>query len=148
MAVVALSLGLGANAVVFSISYTALFKNLPFVSDRILYLHSRDTANAGDLLGVSQPDFRDWSAQQKSFRGLGAYTFNTANSSDQSGVPGVLVIRAREAPDELERRYQRSVGSVKPRIGSSPPGACRPACRSRISPTAASPDARCPANLG
>jgi len=88
VAVIALSLGLGANAVVFSIANTALFKNLPFVSDRILYLHSRDAAHADfGFLGVSLPDFRDWSAQQKSFRSLGAYRFNPANVSDESGVP-------------------------------------------------------------
>lgn len=87
VAVVALSLGLGANAVVFSIAYGVLFKNMPFVSDRILYLHGRDAARAGALMGVSLPDFRDWSAQAKSFRGLGAFTFGAGNISDQGGVP-------------------------------------------------------------
>ena len=38
VAVVALALGIGANATVFAITNGVLFKSMPFVSDRILYL--------------------------------------------------------------------------------------------------------------
>jgi macrolide transport system ATP-binding/permease protein len=41
-AVVALSLGIGANATVFAITNGVLFKNMPFVDDRILYLTTRN----------------------------------------------------------------------------------------------------------
>ena len=46
VAIVALSLGMGANATVFSIASGALFKNMPFVGDDILYLATRDLAHA------------------------------------------------------------------------------------------------------
>ena len=60
VAVVALSLGMGANATVFSIVDGALFKNMPFVGDDILYLATRDVAHGQRRGGVSFPDFLDW----------------------------------------------------------------------------------------
>jgi predicted permease len=86
-AVVALALGIGANATVFAIANAVLFKNMPFVDDRILYLTTRNVSRGERNLGVSWPDFRDWRAQVKSFERLGAYNFDTANVTDKSGVP-------------------------------------------------------------
>src|SRR5580658_2250535 len=86
-AVVALSLGIGANATVFAITNAVLFKNMPFVDDRILYLAARNLDRNDGSNGVSWPDFRDWRAQVKSFDALGAYNFDTQNITDQSGVP-------------------------------------------------------------
>ena len=53
VAIVALSLGMGANATVFSIVNGALFKNMPFVADDILYLATRDLAHGQRGGGVS-----------------------------------------------------------------------------------------------
>jgi putative ABC transport system permease protein len=87
-AVVALSLGIGANATVFAITNGVLFKNMPFVDDRILYLTTRNLDRGERNSGVSLPDFRDWRAQVKSFEALGAYNFDQFNVTDKSGVPG------------------------------------------------------------
>jgi predicted permease len=87
-AVVALSLGIGANATVFAITNGVLFKNMPFVDDRILYLTTRNIDRGDRNNGVSWPDFRDWRAQVKSFEALGAYTFDPQNVTDKSGMPG------------------------------------------------------------
>jgi putative ABC transport system permease protein len=87
VAVVALSLGMGANATVFSIANGALFKNMPFVGDDILYLSTRDLAHGQRREGVSFPDFLDWRAQAKSFRSMGAYRFQTVNLSENGGAP-------------------------------------------------------------
>jgi len=87
-AVVALSLGIGANATVFAITNGVLFKNMPFVGDRILYLTTRNIDRGDRNNGVSWPDFRDWRAQVKSFETLGAYNFDEFNVTDKSGVPG------------------------------------------------------------
>jgi putative ABC transport system permease protein len=86
-AIVALSLGIGANATVFAITNGVLFKNMPFVDDRILYLAARNLDRNDGSNGVSWPDFRDWRAQAKSYDGLGAYNFDTQNVTDKSGVP-------------------------------------------------------------
>ncbi len=86
-AVVALALGIGANATVFAITNGVLFKNMPFVDDRILYLTTANVSRGERNIGVSWPDFRDWRAQVKSFDALGAYNFDSANVTDKSGVP-------------------------------------------------------------
>jgi putative ABC transport system permease protein len=86
-AVVALALGIGANATVFAITNGVLFKNMPFVDDRILYLTTRNVDRGDRNSGVSWPDFRDWRSQVKSFDGLGAYSFDQGNVTDKSGVP-------------------------------------------------------------
>ncbi len=87
VAVVALALGIGANATVFAIANTVLLKNMPFVDDRILYLSTKNVSRGQRRLGVSWPDFRDWRAQTKSFEALGAFDFNVDNVSDQTGLP-------------------------------------------------------------
>src|SRR5580698_992595 len=86
-AVLALTLGIGANATVFAITNGVLFKNMPFVDDRILYLTTRNVDRGDRNSGVSWPDFRDWRAQVKSFDALGAYNFDQGNITDKSGVP-------------------------------------------------------------
>src|SRR5271154_5933182 len=86
-AVVALSLGIGANATVFAITNGVLFKNMPFVDDRILYLSTKNVNRGDRNSGVSWPDFRDWRSQVKSFEALGAFNFNVDNITDKSGIP-------------------------------------------------------------
>jgi putative ABC transport system permease protein len=87
VAIVALSLGMGANATVFSIANGALFKNMPFVGDDILYLATRDLAHGQQRQGVSFPDFLDWREHAKSFRAMGAYRNRNVNLSENGGVP-------------------------------------------------------------
>jgi putative ABC transport system permease protein len=84
VAVAALALGIGVNAVVFAIASAALFKSMPFVSDRILYVQARGANRSG----VSYPDFRDWQTSVKSFDGMALYDFDQVNVSDKSGAPG------------------------------------------------------------
>ena len=87
VAIVALSLGLGANATVFSIANGALFKNMPFVGDDIFYLATKDVAHGQQRGGVSFLDFLDWRAHSQSFRAMGAYRNRNVNLSENGGVP-------------------------------------------------------------
>ncbi len=87
VAISALALGIGVNAVVFAITNGVLFKGLPFVSDRILYLSTRNLTRAQRRVGVSYPDYRDWRAQARSFRNMGAYRFQIVNISDPGNTP-------------------------------------------------------------
>jgi putative ABC transport system permease protein len=88
VAITALSLGIGVNATVFTLSNGVLFKSMPFdQNDRILYLSTRN-ANRGDrLAGVSYPDFRDWRAQAHSIEEMAAYSGEGVNYSDKTGLP-------------------------------------------------------------
>jgi putative ABC transport system permease protein len=87
IAVVALALGIGANATVFAIANGVLFKSMPFVDDRILYLSTKNLNRGQRRSGVSWADFRDWRSQAKSFEALGAFKFTVVNLSDKSGLP-------------------------------------------------------------
>ena len=73
--VVALALGIGVNTTVFTLVNAVLFRGLPFEqADRVMFLSSNDhTKNRNDM-GVSYPDFRDWRAQSKAFKGLAAFS--------------------------------------------------------------------------
>jgi putative ABC transport system permease protein len=66
VAVAMLAVGIGVNALVFTVAAAVLFKGFPTVAqnDRLLYI-----SNGGCC--VSYPDFQDIRAQAKSFQGMG-----------------------------------------------------------------------------
>jgi putative ABC transport system permease protein len=86
-AVIALALGIGANATVFGIADGVLLKGMPFVGDRIMFLSSRNVSRGQQRMGVSWPDFRDWYGQVKTMDSLSIFQFNIDNISDKSGLP-------------------------------------------------------------
>ena len=86
VAVMALTLGIGANATVFTIANAYLFKNLPFAdSERVLYVSSANN-KTGRGRGVSYPDYRDFE-QAKAFKSVGAFTRAEIDLSDNNGFP-------------------------------------------------------------
>jgi predicted permease len=83
--VVALALGIGVNTTVFTLVNAVLFRGLPFEqSDRVMFLSSNDRAKNRIDMGVSYPDFRDWRAQSKSFKGLAAFSQTGVVISDSN----------------------------------------------------------------
>ena len=97
VALVALALGIGVNATVFTLTNAVLFRGFPFdKSDRILYLLMRNVRN-DRFAGVSYPDFRDWREQAKSFEGLAASGFQQTNVADESSGSDAFAGRATSA---------------------------------------------------
>jgi len=87
VAVVALALGIGANATVFTFVNAVLIRGLPFDDpDRIMSIAERDMARGRDL-AVSYPNFRDWREAQRSFVDLAAFNGTTLNVSDEGRAP-------------------------------------------------------------
>jgi predicted permease len=87
VAVVALALGIGVNATVFTFVNAVLIRGLPFNDpDRIMSIAERQLVRGTDL-GVSYPDFQDWRAAQKSFVALAAWSGSTMNVSDAGRLP-------------------------------------------------------------
>jgi putative ABC transport system permease protein len=93
-AVVALSLGIGANTTIFTFINTALFKDLPF--DQPRQLAALGTMDARGPLpdapgprrdGVSYPDFQDLRSATRAFIGIAADTGGTMNLSDEGRAP-------------------------------------------------------------
>src|SRR5262249_55356549 len=78
----ALAVGIGLNAMVFTVVDALLLRNLPFEDPgRLMYLGERDTVT-GRAFMVSWPDFQDWRESQRSFAELGAWSAGTMNVSD------------------------------------------------------------------
>jgi predicted permease len=88
VAVVALALGIGANATVFSLANAILYKNLPFAeSQRVLYLTSTNVKRPRGPEGISYPELRDLQLSAHSFSAIGAYTGCPGNFADDSTFP-------------------------------------------------------------
>jgi len=87
VAVLALSLGIGLNATVFTLVNAVLIRGLPFKdSDRLLVVGSQ-FKNGGGAGGVSLPDLADFRAQSHTFSALAAYDGNSMNLSDDVAPP-------------------------------------------------------------
>ena len=84
IAVMTLSLGIGANTAIFSVVNGVLLRPLPYPeSDRLVWLSERGP----NILSVSiaYPNFVDWQAQQSVFDHLGVY-LETGESRQKTGV--------------------------------------------------------------
>src|SRR5438034_11513633 len=72
VAVIALALGIGVNATVFTFVNAVLIRGLPFDEpDRIMSLGVRDARDRDR--GLSYPEFLDWQAASRSFSMLSVF---------------------------------------------------------------------------
>jgi putative ABC transport system permease protein len=86
VAAIALALGIGVNATVFTFVNAVILRGLPFEEpDRIISVFTRDARNRDR--GVSYPDFLDWRTSTRTFSGLTAYAGATMNVSDEGKAP-------------------------------------------------------------
>src|SRR3954453_19203042 len=82
VAVIALALGIGVNATVFTFVNAVLIRGLPFNDpDRILIVGTLD--GRGRDRGTSYPDFQDWRQATRTFAALAAYNTATMNISEE-----------------------------------------------------------------
>jgi putative ABC transport system permease protein len=86
VAVIALALGIGVNATVFTFVNAVLIRGLPFKDpDRILAVTARD--GRGRDRGSSYPDFQDLRAAARTFSDLSAFSGQTMNISEEGRTP-------------------------------------------------------------
>jgi putative ABC transport system permease protein len=82
VSVVTLALGIGLTTTMFSIVYGALMRGLPFEhGERIIALRRANPVRDWRQMNVSQHDFADYRAQQRSFEALAGFTNGTVNVS-------------------------------------------------------------------
>jgi putative ABC transport system permease protein len=82
VAALALALGIGVNAAVFTFVNAVLIRGLPFADpDRIVALGTTDAR--GRQFGVSRLDFQDWREAARSFSGLAMTQGAPVNVSDE-----------------------------------------------------------------
>jgi putative ABC transport system permease protein len=86
VAIIALALGIGVNAMGFSLTYAALYRGLPFdQSDRLFAISWQH--KSGDRSSLSVPELRDWRSQTRTFIGFGGYMSGRANIADDRALP-------------------------------------------------------------
>jgi len=84
VATLALTLGIGLTAVMFSIIYGALMKGLPFQDgSRIVRMVRNNPVTGGNTMGTPITDFADYRAQQKTMSSFAAYITGTVNVSGE-----------------------------------------------------------------
>jgi putative ABC transport system permease protein len=82
VATLALGVGIGLSATMWSIIYGAMIKGLPYEDpQRIVVAFRTNPSRDIDRMGVTVHDYADWVAQAKSFEHLGANTCGTMNVS-------------------------------------------------------------------
>jgi putative ABC transport system permease protein len=78
VAVLALSVGIGANTAIFSLVDAMLVRGLPYAhADRLVLVIGNVQRAAVERRGASYPDYLDWRAQATSFEDLAAYSSST-----------------------------------------------------------------------
>ena len=88
VALAALPVGIGLNTAVFSLVNAVLVKGLPFEDPHeIVHLNSRNLPAGREQMGVSYPDFLDWTEQARSFRDLAGHSGMSANLSSDDRFP-------------------------------------------------------------
>jgi putative ABC transport system permease protein len=87
VAAIALALGIGVNATVFTFVNAVLIRGLPIADpDRTMAIGSYDRVRNRPM-GVSYLDYRDWKESTKTFDAYGAYSGGLANLSDEGQPP-------------------------------------------------------------
>ena len=84
--IVALALGIGLNATVFTLVNAVLIRGLPFRDSGRLYMLAWEP-RAGQRSSVSMPELDDLRAQSRTFAALGGFTQASFNISDDVRVP-------------------------------------------------------------
>src|SRR5205085_10071207 len=93
VAVLALTLGIGATTAIFSVVNSVLLKPLPYPeSERLVYLW--ETSPQIDEMSVAYPNYQDWRAQNEVFENIGVYrrqSYNLTGTGEPERLVGGMV---------------------------------------------------------
>jgi putative ABC transport system permease protein len=92
IAVITLSLGIGANTAIFSVVNAVLLRPLPFQEPErvVMVWHKGDAAAGGDRTPLAAADLLDWRAQSHYFDAIAAFTYASFNVRGQDTPERVL----------------------------------------------------------
>jgi len=93
IAVLTLSLGIGANTAIFSVVNAVLLKPLPYAHpDRLVWVTEFFPHNRGEMTG--SPDFIEWRTQAGVFEHLAAFSTDSANLTGSGEPERLTAVRA------------------------------------------------------
>ena len=88
VAVLALGLGIGLNATVFTFVNAVLIRGLPFHHpDEIYHLNGTNTSNPNARFGISSLDLQELRARSKTFSAIGAYRGGSFTMTESGRPP-------------------------------------------------------------
>src|SRR4029450_4441888 len=92
VALLVLTLGIGASTAIFSVVDAVVLRGLPFdEADRLVHLSEVNPARAGLAVGSTTPqNYVDWAAQQHTFEGLAATSGGGGFTIRDGGPPEEL----------------------------------------------------------
>jgi predicted permease len=123
VAIVALALGIGLNATVFTLVNAVLLRGLPYKDSDKLYMLSSQRQQGGRS-SVSPFDMEDWRSQARSFTGIAAFSGTGGNISDDRAAP--QAVRAtRLTPNAFSLLGQQPMFGRDFAPGDDAPGAER-----------------------
>jgi putative ABC transport system permease protein len=88
IAVITLSLGIGANTAIFSVVDAVLLRPMPYPeAERLVFLWSTLRSQGISASGSAMPDYREWRDQNRTLEGLAGFHYGDFNLSSAGGEP-------------------------------------------------------------
>jgi putative ABC transport system permease protein len=122
IAVLTLTLGIGANTAIFSVLNAVLLRPLPFDDPSRLVWLSNYRPGLKDTM-VATPDFLAWRSQSRCFRGLAAYDegdFNLTGAGDPERIHGVFATASLFSVLQVQPAIGRAMRNEESAPGSTP----------------------------
>ena len=95
IAVITLSLGIGANTAIFSVIDALMLRPLPFREpDNLFQVWETDVKRGYNEMDASYPNFADWRDQNQVFEQIAIYsggTYNLAGAAEPERIQGAIV---------------------------------------------------------
>lgn len=124
IAVIALAMGVGLTALMFSILYGVIWRGLPFEeSEELMFLENARVAEGDNSAPVFSHDFTDWRTLQRSFEELSAFTnrdFNVSGGDRPERYDGALITAAAFDILKVQPLLGRLFTEEDDRPGSAP----------------------------
>src|SRR6516164_2435679 len=95
VALLTLTLGIGANTAIFSVVNAVVLRPLPYKdSNHLVQVIGHDQQRGVDFDWVSFPNYHDWAEQNKAFQYMAAYKFHALNLTNVSQAQMLFGIKA------------------------------------------------------
>ena len=94
LVIMTLTFGIAANTTIFSLMNPYLFRPLPFAEpEELVQVNQMNPTTGWDMDRFSYPQYQDWKERSRAFQDLAAYSYGSANVTDQEGPEQIQFTR-------------------------------------------------------